>query len=473
MDEQIEDVNELDDEKFLKALEEAEYEGRPSESDEDEIEGEEDTSGDVDGDNEADEDSSEEDVAADEEGSDEDDNADTSDEEDNDDEDTDQLDDADEDASDEDDTNDGDDGDDQDTSDDEEDADDDSGEENTQVNDGDDSSDTDEGDDESSTDTDTTDYKKQYEDLVESSKTLQAFHDEVTSEFIANGKKVKGFTDPKKIIQSQQMAYGYSDKMAAFKKYRPLMGPMKDRGMLEDPEKFNLMMDLYDGNVEAIKSHIKKLEIDPIDLDMDTIAYKGKNHVTSPIEIALNDVMDNAANSGVKDQIERVVREQWDPDSVVELLNNPTASADIVEHMSTGVFEAVQDRINEKKLTDVVGTFDAKPSIQQYREALAELNTEYTTQQKTVQDAKDAEEVVKAATKADAVEVEKLKIENERKATKYKNKAEQEKLKADQARKKATTVSKKKQTTKTSKKVIDPMDLPDADFNALVDGFIN
>lgn len=465
------DVNELDDDKFLAALEEAEYDERSGEAEDDD---ESDTVvDDATDDSEVDDDeNTEEDDTVEED--DENTSDDSTDEEDNnDDEDTDQLDDTVEDESDEADTTETDDGEsEEDTAETDEDTTDDSGEENTQVEDDDTSTETDQEIDGDSGETDTVDYKKQYEELLEANGKLQTFHDEVTSEFVANGKKVKGFTDPKKIIQSQQMAYGYSDKMAAFKKYRPLMGSMKDRGMLEDPEKFNLMMDLYDGNPEAIKAHIQKLKIDPIDMDMDTIAYESKNHVTSPIEIALNDVMDNAASSGVKDKVERVVREQWDPDSVVELLNNPAASSDIVEHMSTGVFEAVQDRINEKKLTDVVGAFDAKSSIQQYREALAELNTEYNAQQQTDQSSATDETEIEA-TKAEAVKAEKLKIETERKAAEYKTKAEKEKLKTDTARKKATAVSKKKQVSKPAKRVVDPMELSDDAFNDLVDGFIN
>jgi len=456
-------VDTLNDEDFLKALEEAEYAGHSEQES-----GEEDLG--------ASDDVSEEEgieVAEDDESE-----ADENEEKDDINEDTDHSEDSSEEDSDDVDTNEADDGELDDNTGEEDDTDGETDEENSQMDDSDTDTDTEQNDDENSGDTDEVDYKKQYDELLTKSTEaqvntdkLQAFHDEVTSEFTANGKKVKGFTDPKKIIQSQQMAYGYSDKMATLKKYRPFIGSMKERGMLEDTEKFDLMMDLYDGNVEAIKSHIQKLDIDPVDLDMDKIAYDKGNHVTSNIQLALNDVLDNASNSGVKSEVERVVREQWDPDSVVELLGDAKASSDLVEHMRSGAFGAIQARIEENKLTDVSGMYAEKSDISKYKEALAELNSEYIAQQQSTQKI-DAEKV-EAEAKTDAVNAEKAKIETERKAKEYKAKAENEKLKADKARNKATVVSKKKSGTKTNKRVSDPMDLDDDAFASLVDGFIN
>ena len=117
-----------------------------------------------------------------------------------------------------------------------------------------DSTDTDENSDgEDSKTTDTVDYQKQYEELLVKSKDATDFYEQVAGvKFKANGKEFEGFKDPKKIIQAQQMAYNYSEKMAGFKAYRPYMGPLKDRGMLDDTSKFDLAMSLIDGDREAL-----------------------------------------------------------------------------------------------------------------------------------------------------------------------------------------------------------------------------
>ena len=65
------------------------------------------------------------------------------------------------------------------------------------------------------------DYKKKYEELEKQSAKYKDYYDKVTSEFSANGKTVKGFTDPNKVIQAQQALYGLEEKFAMFKKYRP------------------------------------------------------------------------------------------------------------------------------------------------------------------------------------------------------------------------------------------------------------
>jgi len=62
------------------------------------------------------------------------------------------------------------------------------------------------------------DYQKAYEEALAEKDEYQAFYNQVTSEFVANGKTMRGFSDPKKIIQAQQMAAGFGEKMKAFKK---------------------------------------------------------------------------------------------------------------------------------------------------------------------------------------------------------------------------------------------------------------
>jgi len=114
--------------------------------------------------------------------------------------------------------------------------------------------------------TDDVDYQKQYEELLTNSKEALDFYDKVAgAKFKANGKEVEGFKDPEKLIQAQQLAYNYSAKMAGFKQYRPFMQPLKERGLLENPEKFDMIMDIVDGNTDALKKYIQDSGIDPLE----------------------------------------------------------------------------------------------------------------------------------------------------------------------------------------------------------------
>lgn len=317
--------------------------------------------------------------------------------------------------------------------------------------------------------TDGINYEEQYKQLLENNKELEQFknfYDEVTSEFTANGKKIKGFTDPKKVIESQQMAAGYSDKMHNFKQYRPFMNTLKEKGMLSNPEKFNLAMNLLDGDQEAIKQHIKNLEIDPFEMDMENINYNSKNQVSSNLEIAFDDIIENAETYNVKEEVEKVISKDWDDQSVITLLEDPQSSADLVNHISTGAYDIVNERIAEKKRTDVNGVFNNKPMIEQYREAASELEVEYIDYVNTQQQNQKTE---KSETNDNAVQNEVDKIEQERKEQDYRSKVEKQNAKADEARKKATSVSKKKPRAKPNKKVFDPGTASDEEFTAMLD----
>ena len=334
-------------------------------------------------------------------------------------------------------------------------------------------SDTNETPDEDNDETEEVNYEEQYKALLDDNtklKGFESFYNEVTSEFVANGKKVKGFTDPKKIIESQQMAAGFSDKMAGFSKYKPFMNAIKDHGFLDNPEKFNLAMNLFEGDQEALKKHIKDLEIDPFEMDMENINYKNKNQVSSNLEIAYDDVLSNANRHDVRKEVEEVISKTWDDKSVVSLLEDPQSSADLVNHISTGVYDTVQERIAEKKRTDIHNVYSSKPSIDQYREAAKEIETEYINYV-NVQNQQEVDSMNQEISEQ-AIQDEIVKIEQERKDEEYRSKVEKENSKANEARKKATSVSKKKPRTNTKKKVFDPTNANDEEFTKYMDSII-
>jgi len=367
--------------------------------------------------------------------------------------------DQDDESEDEDDTNDQSDGDDDDTSDDT----DEDEEEDTPVEDEDKETEDEDSETKEPTDDEVPDTVKI--DQTEYDKYKKFYDEVVNAEFTANGKKVKGFTDPAKIIQSQQMAYGYSDKMAGFKQYKPFMMPLKDKGYLDDPDKFNFLMDLADGNVDALKTHIKQLEIDPLDMDLDEVNYKSAEHRASESNIALDETLEKAKAMGVHDKLQEVVGGEWDEASVKDFIDTPEIRNDLVEHMSNGVYDMVQDKIREMKSLD--GNFADQKNVNQYRAAYGELVKEYQAKQETEQKANTDE-----ADKAAEVEAEKAKLIEEQKAEKYKQSVAKKNKQIDEQRKKATSVAKRKKPVKKSTK-FDPMKLDGDELDSFVDSLIN
>lgn len=319
------------------------------------------------------------------------------------------------------------------------------------------------------------DYKAEYAKLqseLEDKKKFEDFYNEVTSEFIANGKKTRGFDDPKKIIQAQQMAAGFSEKMIGFKKYRPFMNALKEKGMLDTPDKFNLAMNLLDGDPEALKQHIKNLEIDPFEMDMENINYTPTNQIASDLEIALDDVMESASRHNVQDEVRNVLNGTWDDDSVIELLEDPENSADLINHISSGAYDVVQGRIAQKRSVDVNGSYSRKPMIEQYREAAREIEQEIISQQQL----NAQEQEVNQDAEADRLKQLKLETQKteEAKQQAYAEKVrKRENAKADEARKKAASLSKKKPGRRKKKITFDPGQASDEEFNSYLDGLIH
>ena len=297
---------------------------------------------------------------------------------------------------------------------------------------------------------------------------LKQFYDQIANaEFVANGKKVKGFTDPEKIIRSQQMLHGYSDRMKGFNEYRPFMKALKDNGLLEDESKFNFALSLLKGDKAAIKQHMKTLSIDPVDLELDETAYKPTNYVASKESLILEDTLQVARESGIEDKLRKTIGEQWDNESFQEFVSNPDVRQDLLEHMQSGAFDLVQDKIAEMEVLDTYGTFRNMKSTDKYRQAVQLVNKELAAKRPSEPERMphNVQQQAQQNNRIDAALLAKKEAE-------YKAQVEQKNKEADEARKKAAAISKKKATTVQTKK-FDPLSLEGDDLNSFVDGLIS
>jgi hypothetical protein len=314
----------------------------------------------------------------------------------------------------------------------------------------------------------------------------KSFYEKVTStEFKANGKTVKGFTDPDKIIKAQQMLYGFENKMAGFKKYRPLLSALDKSGMIENHDKFNLMMDVMNGDREALKHFISINKVDPIvDLDLDDIKYTGANYVETDEAINIKETLERAREVGVEDKFRTVVGSEWDTDSFKEFSAKPQVREDLLYHMtnkldnddnSPTIYDAVQDKIRELRLLDTSGRFSSKNSINQYREAVAVLAeerksiAEKAAEQHQKNKPAEAQEAAPKVVDKSKVEAEKAKILEKRQKEEYAAKVKAEQAKVAEKRKKASSVSTSKPKVTTKEPKFDPLKLTGKDFFEVFD----
>ena len=310
-------------------------------------------------------------------------------------------------------------------------------------------------------------YKEEYEKLLNESKVYKDYYDTVTSEFTANGVKVKGFTDPKKVIQAQQALYGLEDKFSALKKYREFHSPLEKRGMVKDRAKFDLAMNIMDGDKEAIKAHMKALNINPIDLDLDEVAYNRIPTTSSEIELNLDDVLSVSKSVGIKDQVEQVLYKDWDQDSVIDLLSTEGSRKTFIEHMTpdengNSIFKAVQAKAKEMSIIDNGTGFRDLSSIEKYNIALRELEVEHARQNAPTRAHTDV--LKDTLSKAEAAEAKRIAEAETRAIEKYKAELERKNKEADDARKKAASVSQSKVAPKKDKEKPNPMKLEGESF---------
>lgn len=318
--------------------------------------------------------------------------------------------------------------------------------------------------------TDEVDYQKEYQELLEKSKVASEFYDKVAgAKFKANGKEVEGFKDPEKLIQAQQLAYNYSAKMAGFKQYRPFMAPLKERGILENPEKFDLAMKIIDGDPEALKQHMKNLEIDPVDFDMEDVKYEPTVVRSTNDMLAIEDAMDQARMAGVDKEVYQAVVKDWDDDSFKEFVDNPAVQKDLIEHVSNGSYDIVMQKVEQMSVLDP--RFASQKMTDKYRAAIQQLNAEHTSNDVVAQETPDnSQDLAKKQLELDRIELEKKAAEIEA------ARAELEKARkneaANKARAKAAAVSKSKPKANGRKKAIDPLELDGVGMSKLLDQMI-
>ena len=269
--------------------------------------------------------------------------------------------------------------------------------------------------------------------------------------------------------------------MSGFKKYRPLMSALDKSGMIENHDKFNLMMDVMNGDKEALKHFISINKIDPIvDLDLDDIKYTGANYVETDEAMNIKETLQRAREVGVEDKFREVVGTQWDADSFKEFSAKPQVREDLLYHMTTKldndensptIYDAVQDKIKELRLLDTSGRFSSKTSINQYREAVSVLSEERRAmaEQTSKTTPKTTGVVAPKVVDNSKVEAEKAKILEKRQKEEYTAKVKEEQAKVAEKRKKASSVSTSKPKVVAQEPKFDPLKLTGKDFFEVFD----
>ena len=245
--------------------------------------------------------------------------------------------------------------------------------------------------------------KKDKVEKKEASKTeisdadFKAAYATIFKPFKANGKEIAPKTVDD-VISLMQMGANYTKKMQ-------LMAPMKkaveslNKASIGESE-LNFLIDVHNGDKEAIKKLLEKRKVDPVELDMENTNYVPKNNIVSDEDVEYSNILEDIQPSLPK--IQEIMTKQWDSKSKDLLLKDPALLKALHEEIEMGRFDEVQNRL---ELERTFGRYKGKSDVEAYIDVVSKMVAEQaksteTTKAKVSQDNKGTTKPIPDKTKA-------------------------------------------------------------------------
>lgn len=186
--------------------------------------------------------------------------------------------------------------------------------------------------------------------------------------FKANGKEITPKT-VEDVISLMQMGANYTKKMQ-------LMAPMKraveslDKAKIGE-EDLNFLIDIHNGNVEAIKKLLQKHNVDPFELDLETTNYVPNNNIASDSDVEFSDVLKDVQAS--LPRIQTILTDTWDAKSKQAVLKDPNLMRALHEEIEMGRFDEVQNRLEQERM---FGRYKGVSDVQAYIDIVTKMVNE-------------------------------------------------------------------------------------------------
>ena len=178
------------------------------------------------------------------------------------------------------------------------------------------------------------DYKKFYETMMGPIK--------------ANGKTFQPRT-PEEAIKMMQMGANYTQKMQGIAPYRKKIQMLQNAGLLED-EKLNYLIDLSQGNQEAIKKLLKDSKLDPLDLNVtEESQYTPGNHTVSDAEVQFQTAVDDLKSTPEGLETLRLIQ-GWDQASLEAMWKTPSMMTTLNEQRQNGVYDYITKEMDHQRM---------------------------------------------------------------------------------------------------------------------------
>ena len=176
----------------------------------------------------------------------------------------------------------------------------------------------------------------------------QAAYADLMKPFKASNKTVAP-ESPEELRALAQKGVRFTEKMMA------IAGQLKRVKMLDaagiSENDLNLLIDIKNGDANAIRSHLQSLNIDPMDIDnQDQTRYQPNNHSVSDQDVAFGLALDEAIATEDGATFVVDIDKSWDPESKEHLRNNPDVLNTLLDQKRSGVFDKVVEQIDRDRL---------------------------------------------------------------------------------------------------------------------------
>ena len=284
-------------------------------------------------------------------------------------------------------------------------------------------------------DTKQVDVKNNSSDILDNNSKIEVnyedFYKKVMAPFKANGKTIS-LKNAEEAIQLMQMGANYTRKMQSIAPYRKTL-LMLEKANLLDENKLSFLIDVNNGNQEAIKQLLKDKQVDPLEFNTEEqINYQPGSNRVSDAEVNFKSALDDLVSTADGLQTVQEINTNWDQASKYELYKDPQSLRAIHQQRLNGMYNQIAGEVERRKTLGII------PYDMPFIKAYISIGQEMAQQRQAQSQSKNREPL--------AVKV----------ATPKKNVINEAKVKS--------VASTTKSTPKASKQFINPLSMSDEEF---------